>query len=544
MMKKWLSCLALALLMAVSPAALAEDSVFTMDLSEGMNGNDVKRLQQLLVQYGFYGGVTDGMYGPEMVEAVKGLESYLQHMCEYEQACQMEALKPTPAPTPVPTPVPEGEEPEEAEETPQPEITPVPAAYLPGEPAVYEADGVAELDILRMMESGAIDFYVGEVEPMKKNEDARRAQTRLIYLGYLDGTADGMFGENSMAAMREFQRDNGLEVTGLPNGESRLILYDESTGFSDKPVYNMLVPSDLENTQVMNVQKALNTFGFTLEVPDGLYGSNTEEMMTNFKNYLFEIGRMNARNEIGGEPVYGEDGAPLPLEKTTSATNELQTYLLDGGFDVFHVVLEEGSTHTSDVIRLQNRLFQLGFLIVESRVDGQYGGKTIEGVSNFQKRNGLPVTGVADETTQRLLFSEEAKKVLKPYQIEVSLDEQRVYVYSYDHNEEYTVLEHTFVVSTGTDETPTPTGTFEFTGKGERWHYFAEFDSWAQYAFHIDGGIMFHSVIYNEQDETTLQPNTLKYLGYKASHGCIRMQVEDAKWIWDNCPTRTTVIIY
>ena len=32
-------------------------------------------------------------------------------------------------------------------------------------------------------------------------------------------------------------------------------------------------------------------------------------------------------------------------------------------------------------------------------------------------------------------------------------------------------------------------------------------------------------------------------LGNFASAGCVRLQVEDAKWIWTNCEQHTTVIV-
>lgn len=33
-------------------------------------------------------------------------------------------------------------------------------------------------------------------------------------------------------------------------------------------------------------------------------------------------------------------------------------------------------------------------------------------------------------------------------------------------------------------------------------------------------------------------------LGKRASHGCIRLMVDDAKWIYDNCGKGTEVVIY
>jgi lipoprotein-anchoring transpeptidase ErfK/SrfK len=98
--------------------------------------------------------------------------------------------------------------------------------------------------------------------------------------------------------------------------------------------------------------------------------------------------------------------------------------------------------------------------------------------------------------------------------------------------------------STGKDETPTPKGTFQGgTGPGARWHYFKKFDCWAQYAYYIQGDIMFHSVLYNQKDGPVTQ-SSVNNLGRKASHGCVRLSVEDAKWVYSNCPRNTKIIVY
>lgn len=39
-------------------------------------------------------------------------------------------------------------------------------------------------------------------------------QNKLKALGYLDDIADGVFGENTEKAVKEFQKDNGLSETG------------------------------------------------------------------------------------------------------------------------------------------------------------------------------------------------------------------------------------------------------------------------------------------------------------------------------------------
>jgi len=42
-------------------------------------------------------------------------------------------------------------------------------------------------------------------------------QTRLNALGYEVGTPDGVVGRRTEAAIRAYQRDQGLEVTGQPS---------------------------------------------------------------------------------------------------------------------------------------------------------------------------------------------------------------------------------------------------------------------------------------------------------------------------------------
>ena len=58
------------------------------------------------------------------------------------------------------------------------------------------------------------------------------------------------------------------------------------------------------------------------------------------------------------------------------------------------------------VVRLQERLNELGFSV--GTVDGSYGKKTEFAVRDFQERNGLSVTGIADVDTQELLYSDNA----------------------------------------------------------------------------------------------------------------------------------------
>ena len=185
-------------------------------------------------------------------------------------------------------------------------------------------------------------------------------------------------------------------------------------------------------------------------------------------------------------------------------------------------------------------------MYLEGGIDGIFGSGTESAIKYFQKRNKLEETGVADEATQRALFSESAVKSDRPkcmYMLKISVDDQRVYAYKWGHGS-YSQLVRTMKCSTGTTSDPTPLGTFQAGGPCGRWYYFKKFDCWAQYAYRINGPYLFHSVLYSEKDTATLRQSSVNNLGRRASHGCVRLSVEDAKWIYNNCPAGTTVKVY
>lgn len=88
----------------------------------------------------------------------------------------------------------------------------------------------------------------------------------------------------------------------------------------------------------------------------------------------------------------------------------------------------------------------------------------------------------------------------------------------------------------------TPTGTYSI-GQKYRWHALIH-NSYGQYCSRVVGKILFHSVPYYSENIYDLQTAEYNKLGTSASAGCIRLSVEDAKWIYDNCPSGTTVTIY
>ena len=90
--------------------------------------------------------------------------------------------------------------------------------------------------------------------------------------------------------------------------------------------------------------------------------------------------------------------------------------------------------------------------------------------------------------------------------------------------------------SVGAYNTPTVEGTFTVGSRGYSFGSGYTCYYWTQ--FYAD--YLFHSVLYNEGTRTIQDGR----LGYHISHGCVRMDIGDAYWIYDTIPSGTRVLVY
>ena len=127
------------------------------------------------------------------------------------------------------------------------------------------------------------------------------------------------------------------------------------------------------------------------------------------------------------------------------------------------------------------------------------------------------------------------------YYITVNRVACQVMVYAKSETGKYDIPVKTFTCSVGLPGTPTPTGTFTTPAK-YRWHTLMG-PSYGQYCTRIVGGVLFHSVAGSNMTSHNLSAGNYNMLGQPASHGCVRLCVRDAKWIYDNCALGTTVTI-
>ena len=193
--------------------------------------------------------------------------------------------------------------------------------------------------------------------------EIKRMQTRLKELGYLNGKADGDFGDATEAAVRYFQQRNNLTVDGKAGQKTLDKLYSSSAKTAKatptptaKPTKTPKVTATpkaddldyyLENgasgTKVRTLQNRLIELGWLSGQADGKYGNATEYAVKAFQKRYSSLWDDGVAGPDTLKQLYGAGAATA---KTPAAS--LGQTLSSG---------DEGSA----VKALQNRLKELGF---------------------------------------------------------------------------------------------------------------------------------------------------------------------------------------
>ncbi len=118
------------------------------------------------------------------------------------------------------------------------------------------------------------------------------------------------------------------------------------------------------------------------------------------------------------------------------------------------------------------------------------------------------------------------------YDIIVSIEDQIISIF-YDNQ-----LIREIVCSTGKEWYDTPKGRFLI---GKRGHSFGSSTYTCYNWVRFNNNFLFHSVLFNK--DGTINEWEYRKLGTPASHGCIRMPLDDSKWFYDNITEGTLVTI-
>lgn len=142
-----------------------------------------------------------------------------------------------------------------------------------------------------------------------------------------------------------------------------------------------------------------------------------------------------------------------------------------------------------------------------------------------------------------IIISPAAEASAMPYRITVDCYNNIVTVYATADN----TIVRQMICSSGTARYPSPRGTFTMPAQhkaGERSDWYAFEDGYGKWGSRITGSYLFHSYLFTKMEDDKVDWEAYAAMGTDASHGCIRLFIEDAKWIAENCFAGTKVKIY
>ena len=225
----------------------------------------------------------------------------------------------------------------------------------------------------------------GELSPAT----IRMLQHSLIQGGYAVNAADGVWGPQTSAAVREFQRMKGLKQTGQADAatlEALGVTADgrprpaaDAAARNAAPDIRARTPADLHPATIRAIQQALDKQGFKIGAADGVWGQRTESAIGNLQrargmpasgeldaHTLAALGLLPAGTE---RPVPRRAGDPLgPADLDPAAIRIIQQALNSTGYEV-------GSP------------------------DGVWGDRTVRSLRDFQRAQGIDPRGEPDVYT-------------------------------------------------------------------------------------------------------------------------------------------------
>lgn len=387
-----------------------------------------------------------------------------------------------------------------------------------------------------------------------EGDDVRELQQRLTELHYYSGNLSGNYREGTRAAIRAFQEDFGLEVTGQADAQTQAALFAAQY----RPLKYGATGED-----VKRLQTRLMELGYYKGKISGNFLEGTQSAIKAFqeKNGEDATGVADVDTQtilFQGEDVIGKNdtpdaiATPAPDSFLVNEDAPQQVVATPAEAVKYTKRLARGSSGKL-VKQLQTRLTELGYYA--GPISGNFLGKTATAVKALQTQNALDADGIVGELTWNLIFNDPGVVLPEhtpkptpeptpvPFAITVDVANQVTTVYGRDENGDYTVVVREMLCSTGTKSAPSDPGDWVLTGRKAKWCYFPKWGGHARYWTRINSSIAFHSVIYNTVNTMDLSVSSYKNLGKRASHGCIRLTVADAKWIYDNVGEGTVVSI-
>ena len=306
----------------------------------------------------------------------------------------------------------------------------------------YPATGIMDANIQAFLYTGEVKNARGQKTTVKTmspvdgvsmkrgntGSQVTKLQKRLIALGYLSGSASGTYDANTAAAVRSFQKKNGLTGTGTADSATQKLLYSDAALDAKTtptpaptatpkptatPTPTVAVPSKslskgAKGDDVKTLQRRLKELKYYTGAVNGKMDDDTVKALKKFQ----ENNGLKA-DGVAGKATYAvlfsdaalkKGATPTPVPTETPAPTQAPTE--KAAVSATWPTLRRNDTG-DNVAQLQEALIQLGYLT--GKADGNYGSATFEAVKAFQKANGLTVDGTAGSATQKCLYGGNAK---------------------------------------------------------------------------------------------------------------------------------------
>ncbi|MBQ9253020.1 MAG: peptidoglycan-binding protein [Clostridia bacterium] len=421
------------------------------------------------------------------------------------------------------------------------------------EPAEEDPDDLPDEDDLEEEILDSREMKYGD-----EGDDVLELQTRLQELKYYTGNLSGRYREGTREAVKSFQGDYGLEKTGIADFATQNRLFAAK--------YRSL-RYGASGEEVKALQTRLMELGYYKGKISGNFLGGTQKSIREFqeKSGLPVTG---AADPLTQEALFapGAVGNGDSPDATNTPVPDLNSFLVDDNdtaanngvvmpdnYVPYTKTLKSGSSGAL-VKQLQQRMTDLGYYA--GPVSGNFAKQTLRAVKAIQVQNGMKETGQVDEDTWNVIFNDRyivmpdatpkptPTPTPVPFAITVDVTNQVTTVYGRDEHGEYTVPVRRMICSTGTKANPSDVGDWVLNGRHAKWCVFPKWgNSYARYWTRINASIAFHSVIYTAVSLDAMKTSSYKALGTRASHGCIRLTVEDAKWVYENIGAGTVVSI-
>ena len=239
----------------------------------------------------------------------------------------------------------------------------------------------------------ALGMLLGAANAEADGARVLQVERALYALGYHGENCDEQMDAETVAALKNFQTANGLEVTGEPDDPTTALLesgggvtcHEYLTGLVQEYTGAPILQTGSSGGEVQRLQERLKELGYYHSTCDGVFGEETAISIRCF------------------QMVHG-------LTQTGMADQSTQLRLWEGAAvqwaDFLVKACAVSGDSGSNVRLLQRTLRAMGYFSGEC--SGDYGDMTQQAVMAFQRSNGLEESGEADSATCERLFSGQA----------------------------------------------------------------------------------------------------------------------------------------